>query len=322
MGSKNVGVLLHKLTKYQTLLANSHEHSKMSTYRQKINQYTSKLENLGVDRSTLTQIGGLAGGVDYEKVLQDLIKIQTAKLQTRIGNLKTGISTNPQEISDIQTNIKDLLKYKQNIDSNVQAAETKIDTLVAEASDRVDKGIKAYAGTIETLVKLIRTLLGELINLEKELDTMNVPTGINLDEIKKAITDVNSALSTFSINSDLGKNIGNIGNNKPDITNEIASTYAKLLIEDIIKDSNYEYVNSSGKHTPRLSVELRQLVSLMGLTGTEVDFENTLKQQFSNNSATDLGKITDLTKKKALEILIEGDGKIPSFKQKLTTKNP
>ena len=117
MGSENVGVLLHKLTKYQTLLANSHENSKMSTYRQKINQYTSKLENLGVDRSTLTQIGGLVD--NYDDVLKGLIDIQTKKIEKKFENLR---SKNPDtgKFGNLEEKVKE-------VNSRFTTAQTKYD---------------------------------------------------------------------------------------------------------------------------------------------------------------------------------------------------
>lgn len=322
MESENVGVLLHKLTKYQTLLANSNQNSKMSTYRQKINQYTSKLENLGVNRSTLTQIGGLAGGADYQKVLEGLINEQSKKIRDKIKNINSNVPSNPNDVTDIIANAGKLTTQAGTIRTNVGTVTAKIASDVANVQNQVNTSMKAYSSTIENLVRLIRKLLEELIKLEKELDQMGVPASVDLNGIKNAIADITTALSGFTVGTDIADPISGINVPVVDIDNEVVKTYAELLIDDINKDTTNKFVDA-GRHTNLLSVELRQLASLMGLTSSTVDFENKLKAKFSNDGSTGLEKITDANKKTALQNLIDGDfnasPQIQPFKTKFAT---
>lgn len=59
MENENIGILLHKFTKYQTLLANSKSKEMDKIYNEKIKYYRNKLEKLGINHSTLVQMGGL-----------------------------------------------------------------------------------------------------------------------------------------------------------------------------------------------------------------------------------------------------------------------
>lgn len=320
MESENVGVLLHKLTKYQTLLANSNENSRMSTYRQKINQYTSKLENLGVDRSTLTQIGGLAGGADYQKVLEKLITLQADKLRGKITSIRSGVPVDPAVVSDIVAEAGTLKTQANTIKNDVASVTSKIAADVATVQGKVTASMSAYSSTIENLVRLIRKLLEELIKLETELDQLGVPASVDLNNIKTAIGDITAALSGFAVGTNIADPITGISVPTVDIDSEVIKTYAELLSADINSDTTNKFVDASGKHTNLLSVELRQLGSLMGLTSTTADFENKLKAKFSNDASSGLEKITDLAKQSALKNLIDGDGgSIQPFKTKFAT---
>lgn len=324
MESENVGVLLHKLTKYQTLLANSNENSKMSTYRQKINQYTSKLENLGVDRSTLTQIGGLAGGADYQKVLEKLINLQTDKLTRKIANIRSGVPVDPAVVGDIITEAGTLKTQANTIKADVGNVATKIAADVATVQGKVTASMTAYSSTIENLVKLIRKLLEELIKLETELDQLGVPASVDLNNIKTAIGDITTALSGFTVGTNIADPISGISVRTVDIDSEVINTYVNLLINDINNDTSNKFVDA-GKHTNLLSVELRQLASLMGLTSSDTspDFENKLKAKFSNDASTGLEKITDTTKQNALKNLIDGvTGSFDPFRTKFVSTAP
>jgi len=251
MESENVGVLLHKLTKYQTLLANSNENSKMSTYRQKINQYTSKLENLGVDKSTLTQIGGLAGGADanYDKVLKDLITLQSDRIKKRIGELQSGVPASP--------------------------ATTGLQAKVQEVETRFTAAQKAYGETIKTLMGLIRTLLKQLVDLENSLSSMGVPSSVDLTAIITSIDNIHGKLASFTSDTAATQEINKIAFEK----------YKELLLDDIASTPNKFFDSATDKHTDLLSVEVRQLANLLGLEGNETDFDNQIKGIFATSAA-------------------------------------
>lgn len=122
MSEGNIGVLLHKLTKYQTLLANTNASDKISVYTQKINEYQNKLERLGVNHSTLNQMGGLVGGDKYSDTLKGLIDLQTQKIKAKISAL--GSNTPPDttgldaKVDQVTTSINTATtKYNSTIES-------------------------------------------------------------------------------------------------------------------------------------------------------------------------------------------------------------
>lgn len=310
MESENVGVLLHKLTKYQTLLANSNENSKMSTYKQKINQYTSKLENLGIERSTLNQMGGL-NDENYNKVLTGLIEQQSNKIREKIDLVNKGVPANSEkekEIVDSASNLVEMINQKKvELTNN----NTNYNDKVKVVQDTVNRGVESYNLTVSNLVKLIRKLLNELIELEKLLGTMGVPKSVDLSSITNSIDTINKALIEFTINDPKDLNV--------DFNTDsvVVNKYIELLIADINNNENNKFVDKDGKHTDLLSVELRQLVSLMELEKNDLDFETKIKQQFYDGT-TDLGKLTDEKYRTALKNLIDGNGTtIKPFKEKL-----
>ena len=60
--NENIGSLLHKLTKYQTLNAQCGSPSKSAVYKQKINYYSNKLNQMGISSDNINQVGNLIGG--------------------------------------------------------------------------------------------------------------------------------------------------------------------------------------------------------------------------------------------------------------------
>ena len=283
MENGNIGVLLHKLTKYQTLLGNSPSSQKNSIYNQKISQYSNKLEKMGVSKSNLRQMGGLSGGVvDYTATLKKLIDIQSNNIQSKLAAIGTP-GTNPADISPFTQAVQD-------VEDSVSAASGK------------------YNQTITNLVSLIRELLKQLILLEEQVSKLpdTIP-GVDLATITNKINAIKSTLDQFGTED------------------SIAAEYVKLLIQDLNDPANTAtFVEPSGKHTNLLSVELRQLASMIGFDkasdpSTDAAFVQKLVDQFKNTpSDTDLTRINDPILKNALEKLINGDGaSIKSLSDKL-----
>lgn len=237
MSDENVGMLLHKLTKYQTLLGGNGTSEKSSVYRQKINQYEYKLKNLGLSEDNLRQMGGMIGGDKFSDTLKGLIADQSNRIKNKISELNSGV---PQDTSGLN----------QKVDE--------VSTLITIATGK-------YSDTIKNLVELIRTLLGELVKLEQIISTLGTPAGVDLTVITTSIENIKNQLATLGTDD------------------QILSTYKELLLKDI-SDNENKFVDTTGKHTDLLSVELRQLAQLMGLKGDEQDFDSQLESVFNNAS--------------------------------------
>jgi hypothetical protein len=167
----NVGILLHKLTKYQTLLANSNQSSKINTYEQKINQYTTKLENLGINKSTLTQIGGLASG-SFESMFKERSENVTKKIK---------------ELKESKTNDNEKNKY---------------DFAVINLQNSVDNAQKTYTKTISELIDLTRTMMKKMDELEKDIASLSLPEGITWGNLLQNVSQINDKLQKINIDKD------------------------------------------------------------------------------------------------------------------------
>jgi chromosome segregation ATPase len=124
---ENIGVLLHKLTKYQTLLSNTGSHNKKNIYSQKINSYSQKLNKIGINQNNINQLGGLIGGdiSDAEK-LQEKLKLMKERRET-IGSKSLKVPT-----SNINAQV-------QNIGSRFTDAITALNKQIADNVAEIDR---------------------------------------------------------------------------------------------------------------------------------------------------------------------------------------
>jgi hypothetical protein len=170
MEDGNIGLLLHKLTKYQTLQAHNDVSEKASLYEQKINYYKSKLEDLGIDKDNLNNLGGvISGGAESAELLEKLVNEQVEK-------------------------VKEALKAKASPEGEENNGPTlqEVQESVNKVSLDIDMAKTKYNSSIENLVLLIKKLLSELDNLEQSVP--NVAGNIDLSTLKKSIDDVKGKL--------------------------------------------------------------------------------------------------------------------------------
>ena len=270
MDTENVGFLLHKLTKYQTLHSNSRSNEKRSLYQQKIGQYMNKLEACGADKETLNQMGGLIGGADGDSsvgALKDLIEIQKRRITAKMTELGTKTPGTPS--ADETALIKQITGIVGEVGSD-GAVKTpgKIKDFLDGVNDvktAVQKTKEAYKFTIDELVGLIRQLLKSLIELENDLLGLEIgPGGLaSVNELRNLITELENKLV---------KPTAPAMTSQEEIKQIIVNTYFESLFKDIAEDKSrtnkiFYLKNAATKsYTNQLSVEMRQLARLMGYT--------------------------------------------------------
>ena len=125
-GSENMGVLLHKLTKYQTLLANCGAPSKAAVYNQKIDYYSRKLNGMGVSQNNIKSMRNLIGGVGSqeeearEEQIRELDRLMTEADQTQQQPVEFDMSST----SGYEIAIEDALnQITQAHNTNIQKME-------------------------------------------------------------------------------------------------------------------------------------------------------------------------------------------------------
>jgi hypothetical protein len=159
----NIGLLLHKLTKYQTLLANVNNSQKQEVYRQKIAFYNNKMKQIGIEQQNLNSLNNLVGGELYNTT--DLLQRLTSYLppqddkdaQKKAKEIEQKITEADDVVKQIEQNyqkildtIKDVItKLEKEISSrgkgtcpNVESAKTQLDTLkenLTELNNKMNK---------------------------------------------------------------------------------------------------------------------------------------------------------------------------------------
>ena len=130
----NIGNLLHKLTKYQTLMANTNSNQNRKTYQEKINIYSNKLHTMGINNKTLAGMSELIGGV----INPDEIKATVADvnaLKNKLAGLQSRQSGSTKAFTDLKEE-NDRLK-KEN--DELKAEIVKYDAAIAKYTEVHDQ---------------------------------------------------------------------------------------------------------------------------------------------------------------------------------------
>ena len=123
----NIGQLLHKLTKYQSLYGFVADDGKKALYSQKIAYYKQQLQQAGIDQNNINGVQNLVGGDVYkqgdkitENILAKLAKTPTASSDKEEKELFTAISKAEKSIEDIRMNYDNTLETVRKIISDIQ----------------------------------------------------------------------------------------------------------------------------------------------------------------------------------------------------------
>lgn len=162
----NIGLLLHKLTKYQTLLANVNDIKKQELYKQKISFYNKKMEHLGVDKQNLSSLNNLVGGNGDMEIVGNVRSV--------IDRLKGLVSTPEECKTDVN---KDLIH--ENI-------------------ERADKTLTEIEQNYNIVIETLNAVILEINNIS----SIQKSTGkcVSLDETVKKLQSLNTKLE--KINND------------------------------------------------------------------------------------------------------------------------
>jgi hypothetical protein len=165
----NIGLLLHKLTKYQTLLANVSDSQKQEVYRQKIAFYNNKMTQIGIEQQNLNSLNNLVGGEPDKQIVE---KVQSIK-----NSLLEQLTKTPTDKSENDN--------RKSIDQQIKDADKTIDNIN-----------KNYNNIIETLKKVIDEITG--------IEIKQTQTGkcMSLSDIVTKLKKLNTKLSTIQTTQD------------------------------------------------------------------------------------------------------------------------
>ena len=160
MENNNVGLLLHKFTKYQTLLANTNDSQKINIYRQKITFYKNKMTELGVNQENLNSLNKLVGGDPGSLMLTNLQQ----KLNKPLQNTQKRACESSYELGDIlvNTNIINIKKNFNSIIDILKSLNTEIQTKITQQGP--------------TKCPELPNALDKISNLYKQINEFNTDT--------------------------------------------------------------------------------------------------------------------------------------------------
>ncbi len=153
--SENIGILLHKLTKYQTLLGNAPSNKK-NLYQQKIQEYSNKLNKMGVDNSNIQGMNVLFGGETPEEKLAKLRetllanRAAAAARYTGLQSANTEASESAKQqarkliadVNECRKSSKELTARNEELGQQIQKQEERLQAL-AKAVDEFAELINA-----------------------------------------------------------------------------------------------------------------------------------------------------------------------------------
>ncbi len=153
--SENIGILLHKLTKYQTLIGGAPS-NKRSLYQEKINEYSNKLNKMGIDNSNIQSMNVLFGGEEPEEKLAKL-KDQLARNRANAGQRYAGLDAANKAAADkmaqqarelvkntleckeaskvLTAKNEELTKKSEELDAQIKKQEERLQKLAASVDD-------------------------------------------------------------------------------------------------------------------------------------------------------------------------------------------
>ena len=187
--SSNTGLLLHKLSKYQTLLGGA-VGAKAQVYQNKVNEYTRQLENLGYG-----QYGGMVDNIveNLNKKTQDVIANISDNLVSRTGYdaLKT---TCNNSINTLNTQLNGILNAISNRQNEIDELKKEIEKNSTELSElqrlqeeektsleRKQAELERRIAANNQLTKVQKEEIGNLVN---ELYNGKELTDKQIDQIK------------------------------------------------------------------------------------------------------------------------------------------
>jgi len=185
-GSENMGVLLHKLTKYQTLLANCGTPAKSAIYNQKIDYYSNKLNNMGVSQNNLNGMRNLIGGVDDAEAKSNVDALE-ALLNVPVAPPREFVDPNEQILQQISTEFEEILKQHEQNKANLTKLQTEKQALETQNTDLTTQ-IKKKTEELSTKVAELEKVMAERDTSKAELEQKTQELTTKLTELKNLNT--------------------------------------------------------------------------------------------------------------------------------------
>lgn len=206
----NVGLLMHKLTKYQTLYAHGTDKQKKKVYGQKVEYYTQKLSDLGISKNNLHKLNKLSGG-GKDASGNEIPEKEGEKEGEKKVELDTEPAAAEPDEKDISKQIEDTIRdIKKKIDTNEQ--QKKLDTEVKEVAAEIRSVSSSYGTIKQYAISLIKSLQEKLSTVARNISTLDtevqqLDVAAKLDDIKKATGELKELITKDNFESDLHKKI-------------------------------------------------------------------------------------------------------------------
>lgn len=266
-GNENIGSLLHKLTKYQTLNANCGSPSKSVVYNQKIAYYSNKLNQMGISSNNINQVGNLIGGAGEGNPIASLIQLQTQRIKDKLAGRPS---------ADVEA-------------SSMNGYNTLVDSAVTKAEQAETK----YKQMITDFVNVLRMLIKELMDLENAIANLQVPANFDLKNHEQKIKNIIGHLNTITNDpNDIAKAYAESLIADLNDANKVSS----LIQTGGRNKSRYQY-GGAPTHKDLLAVELRQLAQLLNIEVSDITKDGDNKEKilklFKDASGNDRVTNTD-----------------------------
>lgn len=204
----NVGLLMHKLTKYQTLYAHGADKQKKKVYEQKVEYYTQKLSDLGISKNNLHKLNKLSGGTTDASGTTTPEKVDE-KEGEKEGEKKVELITElaVADEKDITKKIDDTIQeIKSRMDTKEQ--QLKLDSEVKEVAAEIRSVSSSYGNVKQYAIGLIKSLQEKLSNVAKNISTLNngvqqLDVAAKLEDIKKATSELKALITQENFDSEL-----------------------------------------------------------------------------------------------------------------------
>jgi chromosome segregation ATPase len=230
-----LGGLIHKLSKYQTLLAKAPT-SKLNIYESKVKSYKNQLAKIGYGN---TQEGG---AYQYNKdtgaftdTTNPLAQLSAVEVVNKIQETNQKYASQSAQLG-IQYNIlmlklQDVFKKFSEITAEYEAIKAKFATQTAEQTalkeekNKLDGELAGLKTTLESLTQTKDTLEAEISGLKQQLEQLKLNAAANADKIRDLENQI--ALKEAQL-QDLLTQINNMRLQIDDLQRKLSETEAKL----------------------------------------------------------------------------------------------
>lgn len=197
--TENIGVLLHKLTKYQTLLSNTHSHQKIDIYNQKINSYSQKLNKIGVNQSNINQLGGLVGGIDAATRNEELKqKFKSISLKRPEIDINNGVQRLGNEATASIAKLKEEIKENKERIVELERLNKEKEAII----ENITKDKEALQSNYDELSDDYERAMGDFLEYQRDVEQS---TGAAQNSNNKELEELERKLKEATADGDLGE---------------------------------------------------------------------------------------------------------------------